>query len=127
MDRNESIKEIKTALRKRSGKTWSVTGGRGTAWGWINIDAPPKRKTAHHVKKDGVLTDNPEDYEERDTGELGGHMTPADRKELAELLGLDKPVHFQGESIPSGCNYRDEYFDRANGRTPEKVGTQYWD
>ena len=44
MDRNETIKRIRTALRKRSGKAWSVKGGRGTAWGWIQIDAPPSRR-----------------------------------------------------------------------------------
>lgn len=43
MDRNETIKRIKDALKRRSGKPWSVTGGRGTAWGWITIDAPPAR------------------------------------------------------------------------------------
>lgn len=47
MDRNETIKAIKTALQKCSGKTWSVTGGRGTAWGWLTIDAPPARRTWH--------------------------------------------------------------------------------
>jgi len=39
MDRNETIKTIRAALRRRSGKLWSVTGGRGTAWGWLSIDA----------------------------------------------------------------------------------------
>ena len=33
MDRKETIKRIKTALERRSGKKWSVTGGQGTAWG----------------------------------------------------------------------------------------------
>jgi hypothetical protein len=47
MDRDETIKQIKTALQRRSGKTWSVTGGRGTDWGWITITAPPKRCTAN--------------------------------------------------------------------------------
>ena len=42
--RNETIKAIRKALRARSGKSWSVTGGRGTAWGWLTIDAPPARR-----------------------------------------------------------------------------------
>jgi hypothetical protein len=29
-----------------------VTGGRGTAWGWITIDAPPKRRTWQWVQTD---------------------------------------------------------------------------
>jgi len=127
MDRNETIKEIKTALKRRSGKIWSVTGGKGTAWGWINIDAPPARRTCHAVKKPGVTTDNPEDYEHQDTGIPGGSMLPDDRAELGRLLGLDEPVHDQGVSIPSGSDYWAEYVDRANGRKPEKCGVPYWD
>ena len=127
MDRNETIKRIKAALKRRSGKAWSVTGGRGTAWGWITIDAPPARRTAHSVLRAGAIYDRPEDYEERDTGEPGGSMTETDQKELGELLGLKAPVHCQGESIPAGHDYWQEYIDRAEGRTPSKVGKPYWD
>ena len=126
MDRNETIKEIRDALKRRSGKAWSVTGGKGTAWGWINIDSPPARRTCHAVKKAGAVTDNPEDYEEKDTGELGGNMTIGDRQELAVLLGKES-VHCQGESIPSSRDYYAEYIDRANGREPKNVGRPYWD
>jgi hypothetical protein len=126
MDRNETIKKIKTALQKRSGMEWSVTGGRGTAWGWIEIDAPPKRRTCHAVKKEGALTDCPEDYEEKDTGQLGGYMTVEDRIRLADLLGLSD-VHFQGASIPASSAYYQEYVDRAEGRTPTVKGEPYWD
>src|SRR2546423_1163620 len=52
-DRNGIIKEIKTALETRSGKKWSVTGGKGTAYGWITIDAPPARRTARYLVKPG--------------------------------------------------------------------------
>ena len=44
LDRNEAIKRIKAALKARSGKSWSVTGGKGTAWGWIKIDTTPGTK-----------------------------------------------------------------------------------
>ena len=124
MDRNETIKRIRKALKRRSGKSWSVTGGRGTAWGWITIDAPPKRRTEHTVKIAGRLTDNPEDYEHKDTGELGGHMTTLDRAALGRLLGLDRPVHFQGKSIPASHDYWQEYIDRAEGKTPSIIGQQ---
>jgi len=79
-----------------------VTGGRGTAYGWINISAPPKR------------------LENR-------YLTPADAEELGLLLNLGKPVHSQGESIPSSSGHYIEYIDRAWGRTPRKYGKQYWD
>ncbi len=74
VDRNDAIARLKAALKK-SGKTWSVTGGRGTAWGWLNITAPPSR-----------------------CGEFG-YMTESDRAELATLIGRDRPCHMQGESV----------------------------
>ena len=120
MNRNETIKEIKAALRRRSGKPWSVTGGRGTAYGWITIDAPPARRTMKTRLNAG-------DYEEYDTGQPGDSTTPADRKELGELLGLGGPVHRQGHNIPSSNAYYQEYIDRANGRKPTVIGEPYWD
>ena len=102
MDRKETIKRIGKALKDRSGKPWSVTGGRGTAWGWITIDAPPKRRTND------------------------GHMTIEDQEELAKLLGRDR-IHHQGVSIPAGNDYYIEYIDRAEGRPPSVVGEPYWD
>jgi len=112
-DRAEAIKRIREALRRRSGKAWSVTGGRGTAWGWLTIDAPPARRK---FNSDGTPSTTD-----------GGHMHPDEQKELAQLLGLKDPVHFQGVSIPSGGNYYDEYIARAEGRTPEVYGEVYWD
>lgn len=127
MDRNETIKRIRAALKRRSGKQWSVTGGRGTAWGWIRIEAPPSRCTWSHRLKAGAVTDRPEDYEEYDTGEPGRSMGPADREELGKLLGFDKPAHHQGYSIAASNDYWQEYIDRAEGRTPTKIGQPYWD
>lgn len=98
IDVNEACKRIKSALKARSGKSWSVTHGRGTAYGWIRIRA---------------------------MGESWmGEETCA---ELAGLLGLARPCHPQGESIPSGSNFREEFVDRAEGRTPTKFGEIYWD
>lgn len=125
MERNQVISEIKTALRKRSGRAWSVTGGRGTAWGWITIDAPPARRTSGFRLKAGMV-DIPENYEEYDTGQPDRLMTPADRAELAKLLGLDN-VHTQGVSIAASSDYYREYTDRAQGRAPTKIAEPYWD
>jgi hypothetical protein len=97
-------------LQERSGRTWNVTGGKGTAYGWITIDAPPKRK--------------------RFTvgGDIGGYnMSLEDRARLAELLGLPRPVHFQGESIPASSKYYAKYIDRAEGREPSVIGEQCGD
>lgn len=97
-DRDQAIKQMRAALKRRSGKAWSVTGGRGTAWGWITITAPPARR------------------------EQFGYMSEADRTELGELLGKGQPIHDQGESIPAGSDYREEYVARCEGRTPTVHG-----
>lgn len=97
LSRNAVTSRIRAALKRRSGKRWSVTGGRGTAYGWITIDAAPGRS-----------------------------MTDAERAELATLLGLDT-VHHQGVSIPSSNDYYREYIDRAEGRAPRVIGRPYWD
>lgn len=102
MDRNETISQIKTSLKARTGKTWSVTGGRGTAWGWISISSAPSKRDEF------------------------GRISEADRAELAKALGLDS-VHTQGVSIPASSDYYREYTDRAAGRTPSVIGRPYWD
>lgn len=101
-DRDSTIKEIKRLLKKRSGKSWSVTGGQGTAWGWISINVLPKNRLAF------------------------GAMSEEAQEELCKLLGLDR-VHHQGVSIPASSEYRREYLYRANGWTPEVLGSPYWD
>jgi hypothetical protein len=58
------IAEVKAALKRRSGKEWSVTGGKGTAWGYILVSAPPRRMN-------------------------GYAMTEADCQELHALLGYN--------------------------------------
>lgn len=115
LTRDETIRRIKKALQQRSGKTWSVTGGRGTAWGWLKIDAPPKRCV---FEFDGVTPLAP--------GRSFGVMSKADREELATLLGKSN-VHQQGESVPSGSDFYQEYIDRAEGREPTVFGKANWD
>jgi hypothetical protein len=84
-DRDEAIQRIKAALKRRSGKVWSVRGGSGTAWGWITVDAPPARRTWSHRLKSGAVADRPEDYEEYDTGIPENSMSPTERAELGNL------------------------------------------
>ncbi len=112
LNRNDAIKAIRAALRKRSGKAWSVTGGRGTSYGWIHISAPLARR----VDRDGNVT-----------GEHRYYMSAADQAELTRLLGLARPCGHQYVSIPASSEYRAEYIARAEGRTPEVFGTPYWD
>jgi len=127
LSRAAVIRRIKVALERRSGKRWSVTGGTGTAYGWLRIDAPPARRTWRERLKDGVLTGQSRaDYEWYDTGQPSGHAAPEDLAELAALLGLDG-VHFQGERVAASHDYYCEYIDRAEGRVPRKIATPYWD
>jgi hypothetical protein len=124
MSRNDVIATIKNALQKRSGKTWSVTGGKGTAHGWLKIDAPPARRTWHFEPR---LNLNDEYTEYEDASKPFGHMSPSDQEELKNLLGLERRVHHQGIQIPSGYDYYREYIARAKGHTPTTYGTPYWD
>lgn len=106
VDRDAAIAVIRAMLRKRSGKSWSVRGGRGSSWGWITVGAPPSRRGAD------------------------GWMTESDRIELAELLGLNPgsgQVGVQGLTIPASSDYRNEYIARAEGREPDVIGIPYWD
>lgn len=102
--RKNTIPAIRAALKERSGKAWSVTGGTGTAYGWITISSPPARR---------------EQY---------GYMSEADKVELAHLLGGDSPVHSQGESIPADHAYRRVYLQRAaTGNANGHTAQPYWD
>lgn len=139
MERDETIAAIKTALKNRSGKPWSVTGGRGTAWGWISISVPPKRLGCARYHEfnlgDECRVCNETRFGNR-AQVCGAHIcnsscyrnyiTPEDRAELATLLSLDT-VHAQGISIPAASDYRREYIARAGGLMPVIHGAQYWD
>lgn len=100
-NRNDVIAKIKAALKFR-GLRYSVTGGRGTGWGWITIDLLPSV-----YKK---LND-----EERETA----------YHELGNNFGEDHG--YTSINIPANMGYYHEYIDRANGRTPSVRGVPYWD
>lgn len=119
-DRDETIKAIRAALKTRSRRSWSVKGGRGTAWGWIRINTMPSRGVCH------ACSEGPRSAE-CSCSVARPYMDYSSRTQLAALLGLDRPVHCQGESIPAGSDYYREYIDRAHGRTPSVTGTPYWD
>ncbi|HEX6620417.1 MAG TPA: hypothetical protein VF024_12195 [Solirubrobacteraceae bacterium] len=127
IDRNTAIHAIRAALRRRSGKTWSVTGGRGTGWGWIRICAPRARLTGERVETGERTPAGDPTYTWIDTGEYTGSMTEADMRELGELLGLGRDASQQGVSVPSSSGHYYEYIARAEGRSPTTYGKQYWD
>lgn len=132
MSRDDVIAFIRSNLKRRSGKNWSVTGGRGTAYGWIKIDAPPAKRNWTKVES-GKMQPDPHSHMPQyidiplpPDSKYIGHMSPDDRKELAKLLCLED-VHFQGVSIPASGKYYQEYMDRASGKAPSVYGEQYWD
>jgi hypothetical protein len=54
-------------------------------------------------------------------------MSEAETAELAGLLGIEASQASGGVSIPASYDYRREYIDRAEGRTPSVIGKPYWD
>lgn len=151
MDAADVCKRIKAALKARSGKDWSVKRGRGTAGGWITIDAPKARLSCarSHAfdwqtnvcsacnlhRNYGYSLDDPASRaafenscaDHACTDECyRAYISPADRLELAALLGLEN-VHPQGVSIMSSTDAYIEYIDRAEGREPRRFGVADWD
>ncbi len=100
-DRDKAIVALKAGLRRRSDRTWSVRGGRGTSWGWILVTAPPSRLNEY------------------------GSMTKADQDELTRIFG--EPVHHQGVSIPASNAYREAYLERVLRGSTTRNPQPYWD
>ena len=126
IQRSEAITRIKAALKRRSGKAWSVTGGKGTAWGWIHIDATPARRTWREREVLDPAAPTVPTYEPYDTGQPGCCISPADDAELAKLLGFSE-LKRGYYVIPASNDYYREWIDRAEGRTPMVCGVPYWD
>jgi hypothetical protein len=129
--RAATIARIRAGLKARSGKAWSVTGGTGTAYGWLRITAAKSQRMwtreENGVDASGfpVYTQRRLTAEEVAKGYTGG-MSEGCCIALARLLGLEK-VHSDGVSVPaSGAFYR-EYVDRAETGRAEEIAEQYWD
>jgi hypothetical protein len=126
MDRSEVTKHIKKYLRERTGRDWSVTGGRGTAWGWLRIEAPKKRRVCHDENPayepfapvgDPAREELPWIEREPREGEVGYYTPQEDRLILAEALGIGlNQASCQGVSIsPDSWDF---YLDRAENGPP---------
>lgn len=110
MTRNEATKCIKAALKKKTGKTWSVSGGRGTGYGWMTIQAAKSNRVAHKLNPDhnGFYTisecirktGSPPWLEHvSDNGAENQYTTDADSLLLAEIFKTLCPYHHQGVSV----------------------------
>lgn len=105
IERKDAVRRIRTALKKKTGKTWSVTGGRGTAWSWLCVQAPKKRRVSHKENPawdwtDHWTTESPYIEYVREDGP-NYYTSDEDAKELARAFGLidREKVHFQGLQI----------------------------
>lgn len=139
VDRSEVTKFIKANLKKRTGRDWSVTGGRGTAWGWLRIEAPKSRRVCHDPNPahepfapvgDPARDELPWVERPPAEGETAWYTSQEDRVVLAEALGIGlNQSSCQGVSIsPDSWDF---YMDRAeNGppppAEPEEVEIPAW-
>lgn len=99
VDRDTTIAELRTQLRARTGRVWSVKGQRGTAWGWIDITTPPRRR-------------------------VDGRPPAADVEILVEIFG-----HMASSGTLSIAASRDHYreaLQNAHNLSPEEA-QPYWD
>jgi hypothetical protein len=90
-DVDAACKVLRKLLRERTGRDWSVTRGRGTAYSWIRIHSPPKRRCKF------------------------GFLSIEDQILLTAALGSRPRVHEQGESIRTECGVRGSYVFRIAG------------
>lgn len=107
IERKNAVRRIKAALKQKTGKTWSVHGDRGTAWGWITVEAPKSRRVAHKENPayKWSFPDEPPygelPYIECACDEDRGawYTSNADCLLLQQAFGLSRKAHFQGLSI----------------------------
>lgn len=99
-----ATKTIARLLRERTGRAWSVTRGRGTAYSWLTITAPSKRRAQF------------------------GYLSADDQALLSAALG--GRVHCQGESVRPCSGVHGSYVFRAAGHpVPEdwRIAAPSWD
>jgi hypothetical protein len=88
--RDDAIARIRAALKRRTGRPWSVRGGRGTAWSWIEVSAPPARSDEF------------------------GRISIEDANTLARIFGLPAN-HFLGGCWSISREEREHMVARAEG------------
>lgn len=120
IERNEATKRLRKALKAKTGKSWSVWGDRGTAYGWITVEAPKARRVSEKLAPQfASIVDVPlgtpvEEYLIEYTGPAGtnDYTSLADRKILANIFKtLNRGTLRQGLSISPDS--REWYVQRA--------------
>lgn len=103
IDTDESVKRIRAALKRKTGMAWSVRRGKGTAYCWLSVGAPPRRQVAHDRNPAWNCWDmdsNEPPYFERPKvkGDLVTHTSNTDAQILADIFGKSAH-HCQDMSI----------------------------
>ncbi len=52
LDGTQYTKLLRKILKIRTGRTWSVKVGRGTAYSWIDVTSPPARQEGYYMSAD---------------------------------------------------------------------------
>lgn len=94
LTRKETIRRIRAALKRKTGKSWTVRGGRGTGWGWIRVESPPRRRVCHETvgdPRDPDFLNKPYEERFREVAPALGktaYSTPlAEAREIAAAFG----------------------------------------
>lgn len=100
---DQFTKTLRQLLRERTGRDWSVTRGRGTAYSWVRITAPKKRLVQY------------------------GYLSVEDQIILSSVFGT--PVGHQGESVRTERGVRGWYILKALGANTDgwDVAPPSWD
>lgn len=125
IERADAVKRLKKALRTITGKTWSVSGARGTAWGWIDIQAPKSRRVGHtpnpawkHWEMD---TQEPPFFENPDAPKDERWYTNlADEAVLRDIFDMTGFYIHQGMSVPPDS--REWYVLKAEEKAAAMTG-----
>jgi len=93
-DRDLAIERIRLAMKRRTGRAWSVRGGRGTVWGWITISAPPARVAdGKHTEEDArtlaEIFGQPASHFRYANGCI---VSPQERREIVRLVSYGAPL-----------------------------------
>lgn len=111
---NTFTKDLAQALKEATGRSWSVKHGSGTGYGYVSVDAPPKRRVCEWDGKTRATTGH-------------GYSCEDDRQVLGNLLNDGRPAHSQGETISPDPGCRERAYDLVRGHPEPAACRRDWD
>lgn len=102
-DRDLAIAQIRATLKRRTGRLWSVRGGRGTSWGWIRVSAPSDRIIdGRHSDEDvSALAEIFEEPATNFRNANGFAISPPERRAVVLRISFDR---IKLIADPANCN-----------------------